>query len=249
MHILLVNDDGIDAPGLHALAKVLGKEHRVTVCAPDGQRSAAGHSITLRAPLVAEKRHVPGAQAAFAVSGTPADCTRLGLMELAEGTVNLVVSGINKGLNVAMDLLYSGTVSAALEAAMRTVKAVAVSTQWEGDFDRAAAIFGRLLSQLDIQKDIDCMLNVNIPTLPGQTLKGARWVPAGQCACWLDSFEGIKAPDGRTYYWVTEDLDMLYPAFPPDTDVACVEAGYVALTPLAFDLTDRAGMRDKKFDL
>ena len=248
MHILLVNDDGIDAPGLLALAKVLGRAHRVTVCAPTSQRSAVGHGITLYTPLFAEKREMEGVETAYAISGSPADCTRLGLMELTDDPVDLVISGINKGLNVAMDMLYSGTVSAAMEAAMRTVKAIAVSTQWTGDFDKAAAIFGRLLEQLDIEKDIDHMLNVNIPTLPGQELKGVRWVPAGRVACWLDSYEGHQAPDGRTYYWVTENHD-LYPQFAPDTDAGCVEAGYVALTPLVYDLTDSEGFRDKSFSL
>lgn len=249
MHILLVNDDGINAPGIRALAKVLSKEHRITVSAPMEERSAVGHGLTVRVPLFTEKREVPGAQAAYAVSGTPADCARLGVLSLAEGPVDLVVSGINKGLNVAMDMLYSGTVSAAMEAAMLDKKAIAVSTQWEGDFDKAAEIFARLLAQLDIEKDIDFMLNVNIPTLPGQEVKGVKWVPAGRTHLWADTYEHRQTPDGRDYYWLKNLQDAATPDFGLGHDIGCVANGYVALSPLVYDLTDGEGFRDKDFEL
>lgn len=249
MHILLVNDDGINAPGLRALAKALSREHALTISAPMEERSAVGHGLTVRLPLFAEKREVPGAKAAFAVSGTPADCARLGVLSLAEEPVDLVVSGINKGLNVAMDMLYSGTVSAAMEAAMLDKKAVAVSTQWDGDFDRAAEVFARLLSQLDVERDIDFMLNVNIPALPGQEIKGVKWVPAGRTHLWADTYEHRKAPDGRDYFWLKNLQDAATPDFGTDSDIGCVANGYVALSPLVYDLTDREGFRDKAFTL
>lgn len=249
MHILLVNDDGIQAPGLHALAAALGKEHRLTVSAPTEERSAVGHGLTVRMPLFAERREVPGAQAAYAVSGTPADCARLGVLSLAEGPVDLVVSGINRGLNVAMDMLYSGTVSAAMEAAMLDKKSVAVSTQWDGDFVKAAEIFARLLGQMDVEKDIDFMLNVNIPTRPGQEVKGARWVPAGRTHLWADTYEHRQTPDGRDYYWLKNLQDAATPDFGMDTDIGCVANGYIALSPLVYDLTDSEGFRDKDFVL
>lgn len=249
MHILLVNDDGIQAPGLHALAEVLGRKHRLTVSAPSEERSAVGHGITVRQPLFVESRQVPGAQAAYAVSGTPADCARLGLISLVQEPVDVVISGINKGLNVAMDMLYSGTVSAAMEAAMLDRKSIAVSTQWDGDFTRAAEIFARLLDQLDVEKDIDFMLNVNIPALPGQELKGVKWVPAGRTHLWADTYEHRRTPDGRDYYWLKNLQDAATPDYGVDTDIGCVANGYVALSPLVYDLTDREGFRNKTFDL
>lgn len=249
MHILLVNDDGINAPGLRALAAALGEGHRVTVCAPMEERSAVGHGLTVRVPLFAEKREVPGAGAAYAVSGTPADCARLGVLSLAQEPVDLVVSGINRGLNVAMDMLYSGTVSAAMEAAMLDKKSIAVSTQWDGDFEKAAGIFVRLLGQMDVEKDIDFMLNVNIPALPGQDVKGVRWVPAGRTHLWADTYEHRQAPDGRDYYWLKNLQDAATPDFGVDTDIGCVANGFVALSPLVYDLTDGEGFRDKGFDL
>lgn len=249
MHILLVNDDGINAPGLHALAKALGKEHRITVSAPMEERSAVGHGLTVRLPLFAEKREVPGAAAAFAVSGTPADCTRLGVLSLAGEPVDLVVSGMNKGLNVAMDMLYSGTVSAAMEGTMLDKKSIAVSTQWDADFDRAAEVFARLLSQLDVEKDIDFMLNVNIPALPGQEIQGVKWVPAGRTHLWADTYEHRQTPDGRDYYWLKNLQDAATPDFGTDSDIGCVANGYVALSPLVYDLTDGEGFRNKSFVL
>ena len=249
MHILLVNDDGINAPGLRALARVLGESHTVTVSAPMEERSAVGHGLTVRVPLFTEKREVPGAKAAYAVSGTPADCARLGVLSLAEGPVDLVVSGINRGLNVAMDMLYSGTVSAAMEAAMLDKKAIAVSTQWDGDFDRAAEVFAGLLGQLDIENDIDFMLNINIPALPGQEIKGVKWVPAGRTHLWADTYEHRQAPYCRDYYWLKNLQDAATPDYGMDTDIGCVANGYVALSPLVYDLTDGEGFREKSFSV
>ena len=249
MHILLVNDDGINAPGLGALAMELSKEHKITISAPTEERSAVGHGLTTRLPLFVEKRQVPGADAAYAVSGTPADCARVGVLCLAEEPIDLVVSGINKGLNVAMDMLYSGTVSAAMEAAMLDKKSIAVSTQWDGDFEKAAEIFSKLLGQLDLERDIDFMLNVNIPTLPGQQVKGTKWVPAGRVHLWADTYEHRKTPDGRDYYWLKNLQDAATPDFGTDTDIGCVANGYVSLSPLVYDLTDGEGFRDKEFTL
>ncbi len=249
MHILLVNDDGINAPGLHALAAELGKEHKITVSAPTEERSAVGHGLTIRTPLFAEERQVPGAQGAWAVSGTPADCARLGVLMLAKEPVDLVVSGINKGFNVAMDMLYSGTVSAAMEAAMLDKKSIAVSTHWDGDFGKAAEVFARLLAQLDVEKDIDFMLNVNIPTRQGQEIKGAKWVPAGRTHLWADTYEHRQTPDGRDYYWLKSLQDAATPDFGADTDIGAAANGYVTLTPLVYDLTDSEGFRDKTFEI
>lgn len=128
-------------------------------------------------------------------------------------------------------------------------KAIAVSTQWEGDFDKAAEIFARLLAQLDMEKDIDFMLNVNIPTLPGQEVKGVKWVPAGRTHLWADTYEHRQTPDGRDYYWLKNLQDAATPDFGLGHDIGCVANGYVALSPLVYDLTDGEGFRDKDFEL
>ena len=148
MHILLVNDDGIHSPGLRLLAQALhGTGRQVTVVAPDRERSAVGHGITLRDPLFVQEFDWEGVPA-YSCSGTPADCTQLGLMALTQDPVDLVVSGPNRGLNLAGDLQYSGTVAAALEGAKKGCKAMALSAPREADQAVVARVFLRLLDQL-----------------------------------------------------------------------------------------------------
>lgn len=177
MHILLVNDDGIHSQGLKRLALSLAEKHEVTVVAPDGERSAIGHGITLRRPLFVQEAFWSEQIKTYAISGTPADCTRLGLDALTEGPVDLVISGPNDGPNTGTDLLYSGTVSAALEAAMLGKKALALSAPHGADTRAVVEIFLQILDQLDLEQDVRHALNINIPALPGEKLKGVRWAP------------------------------------------------------------------------
>lgn len=247
MHILLVNDDGIQSPGLRELAVSLAESHRVTVAAPDRERSAVGHGITLRSPLFVEEVSWGSGLRAYSVSGTPADCTRLGLDALAETPVNLVVSGPNRGLNLSLDALYSGTVSAALEAAMQGVKAIAVSAPAEAEVGETVRIFRRILDQLDLERDIRQVLNVNIPALPAEQVQGVCWAPQNIVPQWEDHYEHRVSPDGRAYYWLRSSDQRTNPA--GDTDLACLARGCVALTPLTFCLTDREGLREKTITL
>ncbi len=186
MRVLLVNDDGIQSAGLRLLAQALKERHTVTVVAPDGQRSAASHSLTLQNRLEAKKEDLDGIEA-WAVGGTPADCTRLALDRLCP-EAELVISGPNVGLNVAFDTLYSGTVGAALEAAMHKKKALAVSAPPQADKKEVVRVFLRLLEQLDPARDIEHLLNINIPALPLEQIKGVRWVPQGLYHQWDDHF-------------------------------------------------------------
>ena len=253
MHILLVNDDGIDCPGFRLLCEELGKRHRVTVCAPDGNRSAVGHGITLHAPLTVHKAVLPGTAAAYGISGTPADCVRLGLGALIDEPVDLVISGPNVGLNVGMDLHYSGTVSAALEAAMQGVKSIAVSTFPTAEDKETVRLFLHLLEQIDLETDIHHALNINLPALPLEEIKGVKWVPQGLFFPWLDRYEQIGPPEGEApregdYRYqvkgtIRSDSDD------NDTDVTAVLHGYAALTPITFSFTDDRGFSQKEFKL
>ena len=166
MHILLVNDDGIHSPGLRTLAEALkGAGHQVTVVAPDRERSAVGHGITTRDPLFVQDFDWDGIPA-HSCSGTPADCTQLGLKALVKSPVDLVVSGPNRGVNLAGDLLYSGTVAAALEGAKMGYKSIALSAPVEADRETLVRVFLAILVQLDLKHDVRQTLNINVPALP-----------------------------------------------------------------------------------
>lgn len=246
MHILLVNDDGIHSPGLRLLAEALRDAgHRVTVVAPDRERSAVGHGITTRDPLFVQDQNWEGIPA-YSCSGTPADCTQLGLKALAKGPVDLVVSGPNYGINAGGDLLYSGTVSAALEAAMLHQKAIAVSAPREADMETVIQVFLDLLEQIDLEQDVRQVLNINIPALPRKKIKGVKWAPQGG-AQWLDSYEERVAPDGRHYFWPLSQGGPRDPG--KDNDYTWLKAGYVSLTPLQMFMTDPEGFSGKEFVL
>lgn len=246
MHILLVNDDGIHSPGLKALAEALkGAGHQVTVVAPDRERSAVGHGITTRDPLFVQDFDWEGVPA-YSCSGTPADCTILGLKALAKAPVDLVVSGPNLGLNLAGDLLYSGTVAAALEGAKKGVKAIALSAPKEADKGTVVEVFLRLLAQLDLEKDVRQALNINVPALPWEEIRGVRWAVQGN-AMWTGSYEERTSPMGKRYFWSTQEDS--YDLGTGENDRTLLLAGYVTLTPLTYEMTDRAGFSGKEFAL
>lgn len=247
MRILLVNDDGVHSPGLRELAAGLAENHQVTVAAPDREQSAVGHGITMRTPLLVQEFDLGPKVQAYGVAGTPADCTRLGLYAFTRGQVDLVISGPNRGTNLSLDILYSGTVSAALEAAMLGYKAIALSAPSEADEKAVTACFLSLLAQLDVGRDIQKVLNVNIPALPPEEMKGVVWTAQGSKARWRDRYERREAPFGGTYYWL--DSGSFLEKYDEDTDVGCLEEGYITLTPLTFLLTDPEGFSGKKFTL
>lgn len=247
MHILLVNDDGIHSPGLRALAEALrGEGHRVTVVAPDRERSAVGHGITIKDPLFVQDFDWEGIPA-HGCSGTPADCTILGLRALAKGPVDLVISGPNRGLNLAGDLLYSGTVAAALEGAKMGYKSIALSASAEADSGLVVRVFLKLLSQLDLERDVRQVLNVNIPALPYEEIQGVRWAPQGD-SVWLGDYEERMSPSGRGYFWSAYQADA-YSSSEGPWDLTLLRKGYVTFTPLRVTLTDSEGFSGKDFAL
>ncbi len=241
--ILLTNDDGIDARGLLALADALGGLGTLAVVAPTEERSAVGHAITVRDPLRVHPWPFEGAHGpvwARAVNGFPADCVKLAAQKLLPRPPDLVVSGINHGPNTAVNVIYSGTVSAATEAAILGIPALAVShCAWgdRSDFG-AAGRYARRLAEGVLARGLPpgVLLNVNVPDVPPGEVRGLR-VTRQARARWEEEFEERRDPMGRPYYWLGGafvDLDG-----GADTDLAAVEAGFVSVTPLRHDLTAR----------
>ncbi|MGB9886725.1 MAG: 5'/3'-nucleotidase SurE [Moorellales bacterium] len=239
MRILLSNDDGVLAEGLHVLRKRLSRQAEVYVVAPDHERSACGHSITLHRPLRANRVMLDGAtDPVWAVNGTPADCVKLALEVLLPEPPDLVISGINLGPNLGTDVLYSGTVSAALEGAIEGVPSIAVSLDGE---DPAllpfAADFTALLCRrlLDLRVKPHTLLNVNLPNLPPERIAGVEITTLGWRR-YVNAVHRREDPRGRPYYWIAGDIqDDTELA---GTDVAALAAGKITITPIHFDLTD-----------
>ena len=243
MRILLTNDDGVYAPGLRALRKELQNLGEVIVVAPATEQSAVGHSITLLTPLLVQE--VLDDQDQFmgwAVEGRPADCVKLGLLELVPAPPDLVVSGLNAGSNSGINVLYSGTVAAAIEGAFFRQVSIAVSLEYTKvkplDFSRAAGIARKVIEQIVSHRpEAGSLFNVNIPSLEKGPVRGIRTVPQN-IAPYTETFDRRVDPRGRTYFWTGPGLECPNPH--PDTDVAALADGYVTVTPLQFDLTHHA---------
>jgi len=238
MNLLLCNDDGIHARGIAALHRALEGLGRLNVVAPDVERSAAGHAITLSDPiktLAVEKNDRPFGTA---VGGTPADCIKLALcLLMKDDPPDLVVSGINLGSNTGISVLYSGTVSAASEAAILGVPAIAVSlcTYQRPHWETAARVARRIVERVAAEPLPDgTLLNVNVPNLPFEQLKGMKAARMGRSR-FVERFSVHLDPRGNKYYWLDGELDLLDDD--ENTDVRVVNAGYVALTPIHVDLT------------
>lgn len=238
MRILLSNDDGIVAPGLAAMRQELARIGEVHVVAPNSPQSAAAHGITVHGPVAVRKVHVQDAFFGYAVEGRPADCVKLAIRELLPDPPDLVVSGINDGANVSINVLYSGTVAAAAEGALLGFPAIAVSMRQglELDFHRAARMVLPIIRQLmDLGLAPGQLININVPDLtPGDPL-GIRVVPMAT-RIMEDRFARHTAPDGRDYYWLLGDT---FAAAQTDvqSDLDAIEERYISITPLQFDLT------------
>ncbi|MGN0778669.1 MAG: 5'/3'-nucleotidase SurE [Aristaeellaceae bacterium] len=249
MNILLVNDDGINSPYLALLCRAAAaRGHRVTVCAPSTQQSAKAHSFTVFAPVTVHPRAMEGACAAWAVDGTPVDCTRLGLMALCEDGIDLVLSGINDGFNAGLATFVSGTVGAAREAAFLGKPAMAVSMQ-VGTPPETAAFFadwavalGERLVTFPVPEQAVC--NVNVPAVPMYRLQPPVMCPISRVA-WSDSYERRESPRGGTYFWLMpENFDTL-PT--PGSDLDHLKQGHITctlLTPEECRQEEYAGLLD-----
>jgi len=240
MHILVSNDDGILAPGLVALAEAVADMGEVTIVAPDTPQSAAGHSITLQHPLSAQPVRLGGSQLrAYSVDGRPADCVRLAIKEIVAEPTDLVLSGINAGENVGVNVFYSGTVAAAAEGVICGVSSVAFSACMRGgqvDFGRIARLCRWVLDRLPLTGDRPELINVNIPELGPGRPRGVRvvhqstaelddrYLPHGQ-----ENSEGLRFVLGDEYSFARKG---------DGSDVESLAAGYITLTPLKVDMTD-----------
>lgn len=242
MRILLTNDDGIYAPGIHAMKTALETLGEVFMVAPERPRSAAGHSITLHKPLRVTPMTLPNGMKGHAVSGTPTDSVTLGYDIVMEGRCDLVVSGINNGPNLGWDLTYSGTVAAAFEGAVLGMPAIAVSVTAQGvsgdgiDFLPAAEFTARLARQLLTDPlPRHTFLNVNVPHVTASELKGATVTHQGRRE-YVDRIVKRLDPGGRPYYWQAGSLREDTPD--PGSDVHAVLENRISVTPVQLDLTD-----------
>jgi len=238
VHILVTNDDGIYAEGLLALKSALETVGTVHVVAPDRPRSASGHSITLHKPLRVSKMRLPDGTYGYATNGTPSDCVTLGTLDLIDDSIDLVVSGINRGPNLGWDLTYSGTVSAAMEAVIMGIPSFAVSVaSYEEDISYdLAAEFSAFLARLLLEHSLppDTLLNVNVPHLPADRVQGIEVTRQGKRR-YTGRVEKRTDLSGRVYYWLGGDVapDELEEG----TDVKAIADDKISITPVHLDLT------------
>jgi len=238
LRILVANDDGIDAPGLYALVQEARKIAEVTVVAPDKQQSAVGHAITMNYPLRVVPVRKGNGFFGYAVDGTPADAVKLGVKYLMKNPPDLVLSGINHGSNTAVNILYSGTVSAATEGTILGIPSIAISltTYQEADFSYAAK-FATKLARLVAKRGLPegTLLNVNVPAVPEGEIRGVRITKQGKSK-WDDTFDVRRDPANREYLWLTGR--MVVTDKDSDTDQIAIREKYVSVTPIRYELTN-----------
>lgn len=242
--ILIVNDDGITAPGIKALREVAETIGEVFVVAPDSPQSGMGHAITLNNPLRVHKSTVFNDDASYECSGTPADCVKIAVNQIMERKPDLCISGINHGSNSSINIIYSGTMSAAVEAALEKIPSIGFSLtdySWEADFSEAKKYIGIIIKQVLKNKLAEnTLLNVNIPAISKEKIKGIK-ICRQAYANWEEKFEERKDPHNNTYYWLTgkfvnEDKGE-------DTDEWALANNYVSIVPVKFDLTAHEGIK------
>ena len=238
--ILVCNDDGYRSEGILALAEALRALGTVYVVAPDRERSAAGHSLTLSHPLRVEK---VGTRA-YAVDGTPTDCVNLAVNGILRGKkIALVASGINKGANMGDDITYSGTVAGAMEGTLLGIPSIAVSLVSRNHFRfETSAKFTHEVARKVLRHKIpkDTLLNINLPNVPPEEIRGVRVTRQGK-RIYGDAIVEKRDPRGRKYYWIGGD--SLEREDIPGSDLEAVEQGYISVTPLHLDMTDYASLR------
>ncbi|PKP43510.1 MAG: 5'/3'-nucleotidase SurE [Bacteroidetes bacterium HGW-Bacteroidetes-13] len=237
--ILVTNDDGITAPGIRALIKVLNEIGDVVVVAPDSPQSAMGHAITINSTLYVSAVNIDeGKQIEYTCSGTAADCVKIAVNEILNRRPDICISGINHGSNSSINVIYSGTMSAAVEAGIEGIPAIGFSLldyNWEADFEPAKEYIKKITKaalQNGLTKNV--VLNVNIPKLKKDEIKGIKICRQAK-AQWKEKFDKRTNPQGRDYYWLTgefvvEDLGE-------DTDEWALKNGYVSVVPVQFDMT------------
>ncbi|MDD3014778.1 MAG: 5'/3'-nucleotidase SurE [Candidatus Gastranaerophilales bacterium] len=248
MRILISNDDGINAKGIRTLAECLAFEHDVFVVAPDRERSAAGHALTLHDPLRIEEVDMGiDVARAWATSGTPGDCIKLGISAILDEPPDLIISGINHGPNLGTDVLYSGTVNAAMEGAVLGFSSIAISLASNGnhhnaDFIYAANFILRFIPKIkEISFPKKTILNINIPSIASDDIGGIQITQLGT-RMYTDTYEKRTDPRGRTYYWLAGEI--LDSADDEGTDITAVKNNRISITPITFEITNKNIMAD-----
>lgn len=236
--ILVTNDDGITAKGIHALVEVAAEFGRVVVVAPDKPQSAMGHAITINQPLRLSRVDIFDPIEAYTCSGTPVDCVKLAIDKVLHRKPDICLSGINHGSNASINVIYSGTMSAAMEASLDHIPAIGFSyLDYRPDADMTACMhYARKITQLVLEKGIPNyhLLNVNIPKLSIEQIKGIK-ICRQAIAKWIENYEERIDPQGRKYYWLSGDFIAEETA--TDSDIWALENGYVSVVPVQHDLT------------
>ncbi|MGI9952522.1 5'/3'-nucleotidase SurE [Moorellaceae bacterium AZ2] len=250
MFILLTNDDGIAAEGLKVLGQHLSSIATVFIVAPERERSAIGHGITMHKPLRVTETLLGENLRGLAVNGTPADCVKLALDALVPRPPDIVISGINRGENLGTDVLYSGTVSGAIEGCINGIPSLAVSLAGEGepDYRLAASFVVSLCREIpNLGLPADTLLNINIPNLPPEQVAGVAFTRLGRRR-YVNTVERRYDPRGRVYFWLGGEVQDLDPE--PETDIGAVQGRCISITPIHLDLTNHpflAQLRRKPF--
>lgn len=237
--ILVTNDDGITAPGIRTLISIMNEIGDVVVVAPDNPQSGMGHAITVNTTLRCNPVNVDdGSQLEYSCSGTPADCVKMAVNEILNKKPDLCVSGINHGANSSINVIYSGTMSAAVEAGIEGIPAIGFSLlnyNWDADFEASKEVVRNItLNVLKNKLPEGVVLNVNIPDLNKEEIKGIK-ICRQALGNWKEDFDKRVSPQGENYYWLTGKFVNLDQG--EDTDLWALENGFVSVVPVQFDLT------------
>lgn len=243
--ILVTNDDGITAPGIRALISVMKELGDVVVVAPDSPQSATGHAITINSTLFINKIDIdPDIETEYSCSGTPVDCVKFAVNEILKRKPDLCVSGVNHGSNSSINVIYSGTMSAAVEAGIEGIPAIGFSLldyNWNADFEPIKSSIKKITAQvLENGLPEGVILNVNFPKLKEKDIKGIKVCRQAK-AMWQERFDKRQTPHGRDYYWLTGEFVNLDKG--EDTDEWALENGYISVVPVQFDLTAHHAMQ------
>ena len=243
--ILVTNDDGISAPGIRTLISVMNEIGDVVVVAPDSPQSAMGHAITINSTLHCNPIKIDnGPQLEYSCSGTPADCVKLGINEILDRKPDICVSGVNHGSNSSINVIYSGTMSAALEASIEGIPAIGFSLldySWKADF-KTLKNYIKKITITAISEGIPNgnALNVNFPKLKEKEIKGIKICRQAK-AYWVEKFDKRTNPQGKEYYWLTGEF--INKDHKKDSDEWALENGYISIVPVKFDMTDHDNIR------
>ncbi len=238
MNILITNDDGIRADGIIELAKTMSNIANVYVVAPDTQKSATGHAITIHSPIMVNEEFIQENIKAYSITGTPADCVKVGLEALFKDVnIDLVLSGINNGPNLGTDIIYSGTASAAIEGLVQNKPAIAISYNEfnvkKETYKEISKYVVKIVEDIKDKLDIleDCILNINIPS---GDIKGFKVTTLGERK-YENVMEERFSPYGKRYFWIGGKVKELEQD--KDSDIVCIEDGYISITPVNIDMT------------